>query len=447
MNDKNLEPPLVSIIVPVFNAEKTLDRCVTSILNQQFKDLELLLLDDGSTDASSGICDAFAEKDTRVTVIHKENSGVSDTRNRGIDAARGEYLQFVDSDDWITPESTLFFVRAAQEEDSDMVIADFYRVIGDRVSQKGNIEEEGVLKPEEFAIQMIEKPADFYYGVLWNKFFKRSIVQEYQIRMDDSISWCEDFIFNMEYLRHARSIRVLKVPVYYYVKTKGSLISQGMSMTKTIRMKQTVFTCYNEFCKDIFDHTVYEKKKGQVYRFLFDVANDGSVIPINIPGNYRLGDERTTISEGVLAGEGILFDMFRERKLQEKIFDIVAIRNDLATVDVKLLYCLSQPHAPCSARELADVLHVSKRGLSLSIQRLLAREMILPVEKQPEEKGKTQEKDYAVTQEAENVLSEMLFALCDFDEIQYEGFSQEEIELYEKLEERRNRNILRALKD
>ena len=450
--------PLVSIIVPIYNAEKTIDRCINSILNQEYKDIELILLNDGSTDASGLICDAYAEKDKRIRVLHKENTGVSHTRNLGIAMARGEYLQFLDSDDWITPDATRFFVRAAMENQCDMVIADFYRVIGERVSQKGSIEEEGIMTRVDYAVKMMQKPADFYYGVLWNKLYKRSIIENYQLSMDNSISWCEDFMFNLEYVRHTNTIYALKIPVYYYVKTKGSLVSQGISMKKTIQMKRTVFACYNDFYKDVFDDMDYEKRRGQVYRFLFDAASDGSVSPLSIPGNYRLGDERTRVSEGVLEGEGIFFDIYRERKLQEKLFDIVALRNDITTVDVKLLYYLSQPHEKCTLKEMEDILNISKKELSLSIQRLLAREMIAVLEKdkvraksgtkekQQEDKQKSNVKEYVVTQEAENAMSEMLFVLCDFEQIQYENFTQEEIEIYERLNEKRKRNIQGALR-
>ena len=206
--------PLVSIIVPIYNAGKTIDRCINSILNQKYKDFELILLNDGSTDDSGILCDAYAEKDMRIQVLHKENSGVSDTRNRGIAMARGEYLQFLDSDDWITPDATSLFVRAATENECDMVIADFYRVVGERVSQKGSIEEEGIMKRVDYAANMMQKPADFYYGVLWNKLYKRSIIEQYQLKMDSSISWCEDFMFNLEYVRHTHTIYALKIPVY-----------------------------------------------------------------------------------------------------------------------------------------------------------------------------------------------------------------------------------------
>ena len=128
--------PMVSIIVPVYNAEQYLRRCVDSILNQEYTDYELLLVNDGSTDASGDICEEYGDQDPRVIVIQKENTGVSDSRNRALDRARGKYLQFLDSDDWITPDATRLFVRAAEEYGCDMVISDFYRVVGERAYQR-----------------------------------------------------------------------------------------------------------------------------------------------------------------------------------------------------------------------------------------------------------------------------------------------------------------------
>ena len=122
--------PTVSIIVPVYNAENTISRCIESILNQEYSDFELLLVNDGSTDGSGAVCDAYAARDARVRVIHKENTGVSDTRNTALDQARGTYLQFLDSDDWITPDATSSLVRAAESAQCDLVVSDFYRVVG-----------------------------------------------------------------------------------------------------------------------------------------------------------------------------------------------------------------------------------------------------------------------------------------------------------------------------
>lgn len=153
--------PIVSIIVPVYNAEKTIQRCVESILGQDFQDFELLLIDDGSQDASGALCDAFAQRDARVRVLHKENGGVSAARNLGLSQAQGVYLQFLDSDDWITADATTMLVRTAREYQCDLVISDFYRVVGDRVSHKGDIQEDTVLSREEYAAHMMERPGGF----------------------------------------------------------------------------------------------------------------------------------------------------------------------------------------------------------------------------------------------------------------------------------------------
>ena len=251
--------PMVTMIIPVYNAQDSIRRCIESVLNQGYMDFELLLIDDGSTDASGEICEEYQKKDSRVQVIHKENTGVSDTRNLGLKKAKGQYIQFLDSDDWITPDATSLMVRAAKESGCDMVITDFYRVIGDRLSHKGDIEKDGVLTLDEFAGFMMENPADFYYGVLWNKLFKREIIECYGLAMDKTISWCEDFMFNLEYLRHTKTIYALRVPIYYYVKTKGSLVTQGLSLTKTIKMKRMVFEYYHDFYKSVLTEEDYEK--------------------------------------------------------------------------------------------------------------------------------------------------------------------------------------------
>ena len=260
--------PTVSIIVPVYNAESTLRRCVDSILNQDYRDFELILVNDGSQDGSGAICDAYAAQDPRVIAIHKPNTGVSDTRNLAISRARGTYLQFLDSDDWITPDATTLLVQTARQHDCDLVISDFYRVVGERVSRKGDIDDDTVLTREEYAAHMMENPADFYYGVLWNKLYRRSIVERWNLRMDPEISWCEDFMFNLEYIRHAETFCALQVPIYYYVKTKGSLATQSLTIPKTIKMKLTVFEYYNRFFKTVLDEEEYEKSRLKVYKFL-----------------------------------------------------------------------------------------------------------------------------------------------------------------------------------
>ena len=333
--------PTVSIIVPVYNAEKTLKRCVDSILGQEYEDLELILVDDGSTDGSGPLCDAFGNQDSRVRVLHKENGGVSDSRNMGLKLARGKWLQFADSDDWVTADATRLLVRKAEADSCDMVVADFYRVIGDRVSHKGDIEEDQVLSREEYAAYMMENPSDYYYGVLWNKLYRRELVERYGLRMNTEISWCEDFMFNLEYLRHAESICALRTPVYYYLKRRGSLVSQGMNLSKVIRTKLMVFEYYNRFYKTVLDEEEYERSRLKVYKFLVDAAGDGTVPPVILPGATKLGSERVQVARPALDSAGVLADAFRERKLLDACLEPTALKYDLTLGEARLLLQLS----------------------------------------------------------------------------------------------------------
>ena len=208
--------PVVTIIVPVYNAQKTVRRCLESILAQDFKQFELLVIDDGSWDDSPAICDEFAEKDSRVHVIHKENSGVSQTRNIGLSMARGQYIQFLDSDDWITPEATRTLLSAAQQTSADLVVADFYRVVGERVSTKGSITKEKLMFRDEFAGEMLRSPADFYYGVIWNKLYRRSLVAQSGVTFNERLALGEDNAFQFCVFPHARNVSFTRDTFYHY---------------------------------------------------------------------------------------------------------------------------------------------------------------------------------------------------------------------------------------
>ena len=460
--------PMVSIIVPVYNAENYLRRCVDSILNQEYTDFELLLVNDGSTDASGDICEEYGDRDPRVIVIQKENTGVSDSRNRALDRARGKYLQFLDSDDWITPDATRLFVRAAEEYGCDMVISDFYRVVGERLSTKGDIEEEGVLTREEFAAHMMENPADFYYGVLWNKLYRRDIVEEHNLRMDTDINWCEDFMFNLEYIRYAKVFYALHAPIYYYVKRKGSLASQGINISKTVKMKLNVFEYYNNFYKHVLEEEDYEKNRLQVYRFFIDAAGDGTVPPSILPGSKKLGDERVFVNTEILQAEGPAGEDYRKRKLLEHYLEPVALKGDLKVMDVRLLLCLCEKHEWDSRRELADFAGISRTNLTSGLQRLTMKGF-LKVEEvkepKPSKKDKTTGKNKMKTAEmtetkrkerggriaatilpaADAIMKELKMAQRDYDAARFAGFTEEELIQYADLSEKIKENTKNIL--
>ena len=460
--------PMVSIVVPIYNAENYLRRCVDSILNQEYTDFELLLVNDGSTDASGDICEEYGDQDPRVIVIQKENTGVSDSRNRALDRARGKYLQFLDSDDWITPDATRLFVRAAEEYGCDMVISDFYRVVGERLSTKGDIEEEGVLTREEFAAHMMENPADFYYGVLWNKLYRRDIVEEHNLRMDTDINWCEDFMFNLEYIRYAKVFYALHAPIYYYVKRKGSLASQGINISKTVKMKLNVFEYYNNFYKHVLEEEDYEKNRLQVYRFFIDAAGDGTVPPSILPGSKKLGDERVFVNTEILQAEGPAGEDYRKRKLLEHYLEPVALKGDLKVMDVRLLLCLCEKHEWDSRRELADFAGITRTNLTSGLQRLTMKGF-LKVEEvkepKPSKKDKTTGKNKMKTAEmaetkrkerggriaatilpaADAIMKELKMAQRDYDAARFAGFTEEELIQYADLSEKIKENTKNIL--
>lgn len=435
--------PTVSIIVPVYNTEKYLHRCVDSILNQEFNDFELLLMDDGSTDSSGAICDEYAKKDSRIRVFHKENTGVSDTRNLALDNARGIYLQFLDSDDWITPDATRLFVRTAQENNCDLVISDFYRVVGERLSRKGDIEDDRVMNLEQFASHMMENPADFYYGVLWNKLYRRDIVETWHLRMASDISWCEDFMFNLEYIRHAGRFCALQAPLYYYVKTKGSLISQSTNFSNVIKMKLMVFEYYDNFYKHILNEEDYEKNRLSVYRFLVDAAGDGNVPPFLL-GAKKLGEERNGICPEAVAGEGILMDAYRDRKLLEHYQEVVALKYDLTLDDTKLLLYLSHPHSITTRKELADFTNMSRIALNRSLQRLTAKG-VLKAEDIRAKKSSAKRINIQLQPAADAILADLSVAQSDYDNARFADFTEEEREQYAYLSDKIKENIRRVL--
>lgn len=454
----------VSIIVPVYNAENYLKRCVDSVLAQEYKYFELLLMDDGSTDSSAELCDRYAAQDERVRVVHKANTGVSDTRNRALDMAKGEYLQFLDADDWLTPDATRLFVQSAKTSGCDMVIADFYRVSGENLSHKGDIEKEGLLTREEFAGFMMENPADFYYGVLWNKLYRRELVEKQHLRMDPSISWCEDFIFNMEYIRHCRSIYALQVPVYYYVKTKGSLVSsQGASINNTIRMKLNVFEYYHQFYKELYDEESYDNIRFQVHRFFVTYAKDGFVPPALLPGSVKLGQERQAavcLPEAV-EGDGIPLEYYRYRKLWERYLEVVSLKNDMTIEEVLVLSYLGQEFPVSDAEQLADLTGLSKRSVSGAVQKLEKRGMIKresikapkPAKKEKLTKDKESKnstprvrKRFRLLQEASPVMYDLAQAEKDFTSVRFENFSGEERKRYERSAKKMRENVKNVLR-
>ena len=202
----------VSIIVPVYQVEKYIRQCVDSILGQTFTDFELILVDDGSTDRSGEICDEYAGMDERVVVIHKENGGVSSARNAGIEAATGEYICFVDSDDWLAVDAIQNFVQRIQRDHSDFCMGES-RCVGLRGSAQMQKLQKKCYEKEE-----LYKLVDFESSLRspWAKLFKLEVIKKHNLRFIPGIAYGEDTIFVWDYLSHCERISMMDSVVYCY---------------------------------------------------------------------------------------------------------------------------------------------------------------------------------------------------------------------------------------
>ena len=206
------------------------------------------------------VIQTIASKDSRVKAIHQENGGVSSARNRALAEASGTYVQFADVDDWLPMDSTKLLVRDMEAKAAELAVGDFYRVVDGNVAEKGSIQTDGTLSLQQYADEMMLAPADLYYGVLWNKLYRKDIMERYGICMDENINYSEDMIFNLEYLLHVNTVAILKAPVYYYQYTKGSLVDQNLNLSSTIKMKKSVIGYYNEFFRKTFDASAYQER-------------------------------------------------------------------------------------------------------------------------------------------------------------------------------------------
>ena len=212
----------ISIIVPVYKTEKYLERCVSSILNQTYRDLEVILVDDGSPDNCPKMCDAFAEADARVRVIHKKNGGVSTARNDGLDVANGEYITFVDSDDWIEPDMYAAMMGKVQENDCDIVMCDCLKEYGNRSElytheiRSGYYDSEQLRTeyyPHLLIMENVEYPATISN---WLLLFRRELAED--VRYLEGVRYSEDLLFGAQLMVRANTFCYMKGQALYHYR-------------------------------------------------------------------------------------------------------------------------------------------------------------------------------------------------------------------------------------
>ncbi|RAS79922.1 glycosyltransferase family 2 protein [Priestia endophytica] len=213
---------LVSIIVPIYKVEKYIQRCIDSLTNQTFSNIEIILVDDGSPDNCPTICDDYANVDSRIKVIHKENGGLSDARNAGMEEATGKYIIFIDGDDYVELNMVEKAIEAAQLSKSNVVIWGFYAdyVDDNEILIKSVVHqhESGVFRRNEYKNIVIGKHLIGNLGYAWNKMYELSFLKENNFKFTKGLSLVEDIVFNSPVLSQSEKITFLDEPLIHYMQ-------------------------------------------------------------------------------------------------------------------------------------------------------------------------------------------------------------------------------------
>ena len=207
----------VSVIVPIYKAEQYLNQCVQSIVDQTYQNLEIILIDDGSPDNCPAMCDAWAAKDSRVQGIHKENGGVSSARNMALDCATGDYVTFVDADDWVEPNAVEILLEQAVSTGADIVVGNYYFDYVDGRDAQPLTTENHTWKQDEITRAYLQ---DQIRPEACNKLFRRSVVQE--LRFDLTIGYGEDLLFNYYAFSKAHVVAQMDMCCYHYLQSSGN---------------------------------------------------------------------------------------------------------------------------------------------------------------------------------------------------------------------------------
>ncbi len=234
--------PLVSVVIPVYGVEEYLERCVESVIAQTYPNLEIILVDDGSPDNCPAMCDAWAKKDKRIRVIHKANGGLTSARKAGFETAKGEYIIFFDSDDYVEENMIEELVNKALASNKDITMCSYYRDTADEMIpvfmgyQKGVIEREEL--PMQFILPIIRpmKGDPATNGFMWTKLIKSSKIRE-EYFVSEREYYTEDILFDIQIALHINGIALVNKPLYHYCENKDSL---------TFKYRENKFEMWNK---------------------------------------------------------------------------------------------------------------------------------------------------------------------------------------------------------
>ncbi len=266
--------PLISVIIPAYNAEKRLNRCLESVCSQDWQNLEILVVDDGSRDGTERVAREWEKKDPRVRVFQQANTGVAGARNRALENYRGDWVRFVDADDFLPAGSIRALYERAEKNDSDLVLAGYQHQVGEMIRTWNLARRDDTISCDEYLDFLHKNANSFFCGVLWNKLFRRELIEEQGVRFVTGLSYGEDFAFVCDYLHKARRISFSTDVVYRYIRHPHSLtVSQTMdSVIHPIRNLKVKWFLYQRMKKLYKDRGRYGDFRGRLWQYMIRVT-------------------------------------------------------------------------------------------------------------------------------------------------------------------------------
>lgn len=281
----------LSIIVPVYNVEQYLDNCINSILNQTYRNFELILIDDGSPDKSAEICDKYRLLDNRIKVIHKKNGGLSSARNAGLEIATGKYIGFVDSDDWINKDMYDKMLNLAEKNEADIVQCEYLEVYDNKIIMQPKENSEFEVSNKFDALEkIINFGQEHVNGVVsWNKIYKSYLFNDIRFPIG---KLNEDEFTTYKLVHKSEKIIFLKEKLYYYRQTPNSIMNKKFNVRRVDLLEAikelVIFLRDNEYTEFYELGLIrYEKLLVQFYFKCQELINDNSDILKTISSSYK----------------------------------------------------------------------------------------------------------------------------------------------------------------
>lgn len=303
---------LISVIIPVYNGEKTIARCLESIIKQSYQNLEIIVVNDGSKDRTLQICEKYANEDDRIIIINKDNEGPSKARNLALDNATGSFVMFADCDDYVEENWCKELYEAISTNKASLALCTYYE-ISDKEKRRCRDAYSKTYTRFSYSLEICHNPISYYHGVLWNKIYRNTIIRRKGIRFEEDLQFGEDFAFNLKYLEKSNKIVSIDKPLYNYVSsTTDSLSRYRKEIYKRVDERVELFTRYVDYWKSI-----------KLYRYVKPMI-DAYIV------QFYLSELKRT-SKLFNANE-----LDEYEKYKEYIYNACIVTNDISTLTISL---------------------------------------------------------------------------------------------------------------